>query len=81
MKKDFYFKAALDNTENNSTEKNKDIQKKCKSKFNILLKSFETYKYLINILKTRSRNASCPHPYSCAHYILTVRTSEKESLL
>lgn len=78
-KKDLYSKAALENTEGSSTEgssieESRDIRKKCKqSKFSILLKSFETYKYLINILKARSRHASCPHPSSCAHYILTVR--------
>ncbi|KAK2582081.1 hypothetical protein KPH14_002784 [Odynerus spinipes] len=39
--------------------------------FNIIWKSFEVYKQIINNLKHKSRNPSCPHPYSCAHYILT----------
>ncbi|XP_036145381.1 transmembrane protein 135 isoform X2 [Monomorium pharaonis] len=39
-------------------------------KFNILWKSFEAYKYIINSLKAQSKDASCPHPYSCAYYIL-----------
>jgi hypothetical protein len=39
-------------------------------KFNILWKSFEAYKYIINTLKAQSKDASCPHPYSCAYYIL-----------
>ncbi|EFN87751.1 transmembrane protein 135 [Harpegnathos saltator] len=64
-------KVSLENTEG-GIEENKDIQKRRqKNKFDILLKSFETYKYLINILKTRSKHVSCPHPFSCAHYILT----------
>lgn len=44
-------------------------------KFNILWKSFEAYKYIINSLKAQSKDASCPHPYSCAHYILAVRAA------
>lgn len=44
-----------------------------KHKFSILWKFFEAYKYIINSLKAQSKNASCPHPYSCAHYILAVR--------
>lgn len=39
-------------------------------KFNILWKSFEAYKYIINSLKAQSKDVSCPHPHSCAHYIL-----------
>ncbi|XP_032670789.1 transmembrane protein 135-like isoform X2 [Odontomachus brunneus] len=71
VKKDLHSKTSLENIEVSSTEKNRDIQKKCqKNKFNILLKSLETYKYLINILKARSKHVSCPHPYSCAHYVL-----------
>lgn len=74
VKKDLHSKTSLENIEVSSIEKNKDTQKKCqKNKFNILLKSFETYNYLINVLKARSRHASCPHPYSCAHYVLAVR--------
>ncbi|XP_014475106.1 PREDICTED: transmembrane protein 135-like [Dinoponera quadriceps] len=72
VKKDSHSKASFESVEDNSIEENNDIRKKCKkNKFSILQKSFETYKYLINILKARSRHASCPHPYSCAHYILT----------
>ncbi|XP_077281833.1 transmembrane protein 135 [Temnothorax americanus] len=39
-------------------------------KFNVLWKSFEAYKYIVDGLKARSKDASCPHPYSCAHYVL-----------
>lgn len=63
-------------------EKDKEkISKQRKSEkhtLNVLQKSFETYKYIINILKTRSKHASCPHPHSCAHYILTVRIIDKQ---
>lgn len=44
-----------------------------KNVFNALQKSFEAYKYIINCLKSQGKHASCPHPYSCAHYILSVR--------
>lgn len=44
-------------------------------KFSILWKSFEAYKYIINSLKAQSKDASCLHPYSCAHYILAVRAA------
>jgi len=56
------------------TENNRNIRR-CseRHKFNILWKSFEAYKYIINSLKAQSKDASCPHPYSCAHYILAVR--------
>ncbi|XP_035731258.1 transmembrane protein 135-like [Vespa mandarinia] len=38
--------------------------------FDIIWKSFEVYKQIINNLKNKSKHLSCPHPYSCAHYIL-----------
>ncbi|XP_020278533.1 transmembrane protein 135-like isoform X2 [Pseudomyrmex gracilis] len=41
-----------------------------KPRTNIVRTSFETYKYIINIIKAQSKHASCPHPYSCIHYVL-----------
>ncbi|KAL2740318.1 transmembrane protein 135-like isoform X1 [Vespula squamosa] len=38
--------------------------------FNIIWKSFEVYKQIIKNLKNKSKHSSCPHPYSCAHYVL-----------
>lgn len=43
-----------------------------KKNFNIFMKSLEVYKKIIEQLKLRSKHVSCPHPYSCAHYILKV---------
>lgn len=56
-------------------ENSKDIQRSSSQnyKFSILQKSFEAYKCIIDTLKAQSKHISCPHPYSCAHYILMVR--------
>lgn len=53
-------------------ENSKDIQRSSSQnyKFSILRKSFEAYKCIIDTLKAQSKHISCPHPYSCAHYIL-----------
>lgn len=56
------------------SENDKNIQRSSQNyRFSILQKSFEAYKYIINTLKAQSKHISCPHPYSCAHYILMVR--------
>ncbi|XP_043487845.1 transmembrane protein 135-like isoform X1 [Polistes fuscatus] len=48
-----------------------DSNQECKRHtFNIILKSFEIYKQIINNLKNKYKHWSCPHPHSCAHYIL-----------
>ncbi|KAL6256040.1 hypothetical protein P5V15_013276 [Pogonomyrmex californicus] len=59
--------ATISSTEN---DRNSIRRNSAGHKFNILWKSFEAYKYIINSLKAQSKDASCPHPYSCAHYIL-----------
>ncbi|XP_029166358.1 transmembrane protein 135-like [Nylanderia fulva] len=66
------FETSSKNTETVDAQNDRNIQRSSSQKyiFNILRKSFETYKYIINILKTQSKHATCPHPYSCAHYIL-----------
>ncbi|XP_011881492.1 PREDICTED: transmembrane protein 135-like isoform X2 [Vollenhovia emeryi] len=66
MKKKPHAETSLRNTETDGAKSDT-----CrKHKFTILWKSFEAYKYIINNLKAQSKDASCPHPYSCAHYIL-----------
>ncbi|KAL0100313.1 hypothetical protein PUN28_019582 [Cardiocondyla obscurior] len=63
--------ASLKNSMTSSAESDRSVNKSsARHKFSILWKSFETYKYIINSLKAQSKGASCPHPYSCAHYIL-----------
>lgn len=69
MKKESHSKVPIEHDE-------KDVSKQRKPQkrtLNVLQKSFEAYKYIINILKTYSRHVSCPHPHSCVHYVLTVR--------
>ncbi|XP_024938016.1 transmembrane protein 135 isoform X2 [Cephus cinctus] len=39
--------------------------------FNAVWESFKVYKEIIDRLKSFRSHSSCPHPYSCAHYILT----------
>lgn len=51
-----------------------------KTKTNIVWTSFEAYKHIINIIKAQSKHASCPHPYSCTHYVLMVRKIRDEKL-
>ncbi|KYQ52530.1 hypothetical protein ALC60_08391 [Trachymyrmex zeteki] len=54
-----------------SAKNDRSIHRSCaRHKFSILWKSFEAYRYIIDSLKAQSKDASCPHPYSCAHYIL-----------
>jgi len=55
-----------------NVDKKKEKQSQ-KCRFTFLRKSLEAYEYVINTLKAQGRHISCPHPYSCAHYILTVR--------
>lgn len=56
-----------------SAKNDRSIHRSCaRHKFSILWKSFEAYRYIIDSLKAQSKDASCPHPYSCAHYILAV---------
>lgn len=70
MKKNLHPETSSRKTVTGNTENDRSIRR---HKFNILWKSFEAYKYIINNLKAQSKDASCPHPYSCAHYILAVR--------
>lgn len=73
-KKNLYPETSVRNIASGSAENDRNIRRNSpRYKFNILWKSFEAYKYIINILKAQSKDASCPHPYSCAHYILAVR--------
>ncbi|XP_076753705.1 transmembrane protein 135 [Xylocopa sonorina] len=51
-----------------TTEKHKSNKKIHKK--NIFMKSFQIYAKIIERLKLKSKHVSCPHPYSCAHYIL-----------
>ncbi|XP_011342047.1 transmembrane protein 135 isoform X2 [Ooceraea biroi] len=53
-----------------NVDRKKEPKKSEKRQFTLLRKSFEAYKNIINTLKAQSRHPSCPHPYSCAHYIL-----------
>lgn len=48
---------------------NKEVVKNNSS---IFMKSLETYKAIIEWLKTRGKHICCPHPHSCVHYTLTV---------
>lgn len=74
-KKNLYSETSSKNvTDVTNTENDRNIHRRSeRHKFNILWKSFETYKFIINSLKAQSKDVSCPHPYSCAHYILAVR--------
>ncbi|XP_012059332.1 PREDICTED: transmembrane protein 135-like [Atta cephalotes] len=70
-KKDSHPETSSRNIATDSAKNDRSIHRSsARHKFSILWKSFETYKYIINSLKAQSRDASCPHPYSCAHYIL-----------
>ena len=72
-KKDSHPETSSRNIATDSAKNDRSIHRSsARHKFSILWKSFETYKYIINSLKAQSRDASCPHPYSCAHYILAV---------
>ncbi|OAD54122.1 hypothetical protein WN48_08355 [Eufriesea mexicana] len=53
----------------NSVDKH-DVNKSHKKNVNIFMKSLETYKKLTETLKHKDKHISCPHPFSCAHYIL-----------
>ncbi|OAD62194.1 hypothetical protein WN48_07448 [Eufriesea mexicana] len=55
----------------NSVDKH-DVNKSHKKNVNIFMKSLETYKKLTETLKHKDKHISCPHPFSCAHYILKV---------
>lgn len=73
-KKNLHSETSSRNTATGDAESDRSIRRNSsKPKFHILWKSFEAYKYIINSLKAQSKDASCPHPYSCAHYILAVR--------
>lgn len=73
-KKNSHPETSSRNTETGDEENDRNIRRSStRHKFSILWKSFEAYKYIINSLKAQSKDASCPHPYSCAHYILAVR--------
>jgi len=73
VKKNFHPKTSPRNM-TDSVKSDRSVHKSSTTyKFSILWKSFEAYKYIINRLKAQSKDASCPHPYSCAHYILAVR--------
>ncbi|KAL6417837.1 hypothetical protein ACFW04_012503 [Cataglyphis niger] len=70
-RRNLYFETYSKNTEIGNTKNDRNIQRSFQnSRLNILQKSFEAYKCIINTLKAQSKHASCPHPYSCAHYIL-----------
>lgn len=64
--------ASSRNIEIDDADNSKDIQRSSSQnyKFSILRKSFEACKCIIDTLKAQSKHISCPHPYSCAHYIL-----------
>lgn len=75
-KKSLHSETSSRNTATGSADSDRSIPRNSsKHKFHILWKSFEAYKYIINSLKAQSKDASCPHPYSCAHYILAVRVT------
>ncbi|KYM99817.1 hypothetical protein ALC62_09435 [Cyphomyrmex costatus] len=70
-KKDSHSETSSRNIVTDSAKSDRSIRRNsARHKFSILWKSFEAYKYIINSLKAQSKDASCPHPYSCAHYIL-----------
>ncbi|XP_043272955.1 transmembrane protein 135-like isoform X2 [Venturia canescens] len=50
---------------NQSSKKNSS-----KSMFHIAAQALKIYQLIINRIKGQSRHATCPHPFSCAHYIL-----------
>lgn len=75
-KKNLHSEIPSRSTATDGAENDRSIRRNSsKHKFNILWRSFEAYKYIINSLKAQSKDASCPHPYSCAHYILAVRVT------
>ncbi|CAK9815575.1 Transmembrane protein 135 [Anthophora quadrimaculata] len=54
-----------------SSIENCDVNKKPhKKNLNIFMKSLEIYRRIIEKIKLRGKHISCPHPFSCAHYIL-----------
>ncbi|XP_071554874.1 transmembrane protein 135 isoform X1 [Temnothorax nylanderi] len=70
-KKNLHPETSSRNTTTGGAQSGTSIRRSsARHKFSILWKSFEAYKYIINSLKAQSKDASCPHPYSCAHYIL-----------
>lgn len=46
---------------------------KSKNQFlNACQNALDTYKQIIDKLKAQYKHLSCPHPHSCAHYVLSV---------
>ena len=42
------------------------------SSFRLISKTLQAYQHIINRIKGHTRHTSCPHPSSCAYYILEV---------
>ncbi|XP_053971782.1 transmembrane protein 135-like [Hylaeus volcanicus] len=59
------------NEHDNKGSKKKHATSTERCEDNILMKSLATYKRIIEAIKNQGKHVSCPHPYSCAHYILT----------
>ncbi|XP_068979823.1 transmembrane protein 135-like isoform X1 [Bombus flavifrons] len=53
-----------------SIEKHGVNKKSHKKNLNIFMKSLKIYRKIIERLKLQGKHSSCPHPFSCAHYIL-----------
>ncbi|XP_011159518.1 transmembrane protein 135 [Solenopsis invicta] len=71
MKKNQHPETSSRGNETDDARNDRSIRRSsARHKFGILWKSFEAYKYIINSLKAQSKDPSCSHPYSCAHYIL-----------
>lgn len=48
------------------------IINRSKSSFNIVRQSLRIYQDIIDWIKSYKKHISCPHPHSCAHFVLTV---------
>ncbi|CAL7952196.1 unnamed protein product [Xylocopa violacea] len=63
--------SSTDESDNASTTEKHRVNKKVhKKNVNIFMKTLQIYAKIIERLKLKSKHVCCPHPYSCAHYIL-----------
>ncbi|CAD6231969.1 GSCOCG00001677001-RA-CDS [Cotesia congregata] len=54
----------------NTQKKNSVDKSKKKSSYNFIQESIRVYQNFINWIKNTAKHNSCPHPYSCLHFIL-----------
>ncbi|KAK0164812.1 hypothetical protein PV328_003386 [Microctonus aethiopoides] len=57
--------------EYSNDRRGRPIINRSKSSFNIVRQSLRVYQTIIDWIKSYKKHISCPHPYSCAHFVLT----------